>query len=128
MKNKKATATMKARKATARKIPTIDPRAAEWRRAIALSMHTGPEEGRYPMVCLDCGREGHCVESLNDWGGISTWFDGFENIPSISEIDVDADFDAMEPLCFCGSTRIVRAEMARAMRRTPRRARGSQRR
>jgi hypothetical protein len=92
------------------------------RRPILLSAQVGPEQDRYEMLCLDCGHKGYCVESLNDWGGTTTWWHGFINlVPNIEDIEDPDDSDAMEPLCICGSTRIVRAEVARMKSRKRRR-------
>lgn len=75
-------------------------------RALARSLHDGTELGRYAAICLDCGRKGLCIESLNEWGGINTSWIGFRTILPRSKRLMD-DPDAMEPRCFCGSSKVV---------------------
>ena len=98
---------------------SIEWRAEDWFADFIAqrTRNTGTEVARYALVCLDCGQKGFCVESLNEWGGVSTSWEGFLSVlPRSKRLIETDDSDAMDPRCICGSTRITRAEAVRILR------------
>ena len=66
------------------------------------------EHSKYKAKCVQCGHEGYCIRSSDDWGRSQTRWEGFTN----EEPDTTAvgrkrlDRRDMSAVCKCGSKNI----------------------
>lgn len=64
-------------------------------------------------VCKDCGHQGECVESADDWNRSRTRWVGFQEVPPSDMAIYRKRYDADDrlPVCACGSRDISVGEI-----------------
>lgn len=67
------------------------------------------DRSKYEAKCDHCGKEGFCIRGSNDWGGTSTDWEGFDNVPpNAYEVGrKKAGPLDHQPRCKCGKGEIV---------------------
>ena len=70
------------------------------------------QHSKYQARCENCGEEGFCIKSSDDWNRSKTPWEGFEN-KRPNPILVDrgrVGVDDYDPVCSCGNTKVVKGE------------------
>lgn len=66
------------------------------------------EHSKYKAKCVQCGHEGFCIRSSDDWNRSGTSWEGFENVePDATAVSRKrVDRRDSQPVCKCGSNKI----------------------